>query len=124
MLAPQLILAAGIFVGCGAAGASPLIPTRSEAWLGLDSGIEAVRWRYRQRSFWSGRGDSTVGRGDTDGSNSATATRSLNGARSLPGALKFSGSIFHAGADGSTRRLRARAVGDEHGTSVRIGLSA
>jgi hypothetical protein len=78
MLAPQLILAAGIFVGCGATGASPLIPTRSEAWLRSDSGIETVRWRHRHRSFWSG--DSTVGRGDADTSNSASATRSPNGA--------------------------------------------
>jgi hypothetical protein len=78
MLAPQLILAAGIFVGCGAAGAaaSPLIPMRSDALLRPDTGIETVRWRHR--SFWSG--DSTVGRGDPDGSNSATPTRSLNGA--------------------------------------------
>jgi hypothetical protein len=45
-------------------------------------------------------------------------------ARSLPRALKFSGSIFHAGADGSIRRLRDRALGDEHGTSDRLGLSA
>jgi hypothetical protein len=77
MLAPQLILAAGIFVGCGAAGASPLIPMRSGALLRSDTGIETVRWRHRHRSFWSG--DSTVGRGDSDGSNSATPTRSLNG---------------------------------------------
>jgi hypothetical protein len=82
MLAPQLILAAGIFVGCGAAeaAASPLIPMRSGALLRSDSGIETVRWRYRHRSFWSGRGDGTVGRGDADGSNSASGTRSPNGA--------------------------------------------
>jgi hypothetical protein len=121
MLAPQLILAAGIFVGCGAAGASPLIPMRSGALLRSDTGIETVRWRHRHRSFWSG--DSTVGRGDSDGSNSATPTRSLNGVTPQC-ALKFSGSIFRAGADGSIRRLRARALGDEHGTSVRVGLSA
>jgi len=80
MRAPELILAAGIFVGCGAAGAaaSPLIPMRSDALLRSDIGIETVRWRHRHRSFWSG--DSTVGRGDADGSNSATPTRSLNGA--------------------------------------------
>jgi hypothetical protein len=96
MLAPQLILAAGIFVGCGAAGASPLIPVRSDALLRSDTGIETVRWRHRHRSFWSG--DSTVGRGDSDSS--------------------------IAGADGSIRRPRARALGDEHGTSVRVGLSA
>jgi hypothetical protein len=78
MRAPQLILAADIFVGCGAAGASPLIPTRSEAWLRSDSGIETVRWRHRHRSFWSD--DSTVGRGDADSSNSPSATRSPNGA--------------------------------------------
>ena len=80
MLAPQLILAAGIFVGCGAAGgaASPLIPMRSDALLRSDTGIETVRWRHRHRSFWSG--DSTVGRGDADSSNSPSATRSVNGA--------------------------------------------
>jgi hypothetical protein len=50
------------------------------------------------------------------------ARRAARMARSLPRALKFSGSI--AGADGSIRRLRARALGDEHGTSVRVGLSA
>jgi hypothetical protein len=35
MLAAQLILAAGIFVGCGAAGvaASPLMPMRSDVLL-------------------------------------------------------------------------------------------
>jgi hypothetical protein len=86
MLAPQLILAAGIFVGCGAAGAaaSPLMATPGSALLlsNTSSDVEAVRWRYRhyRSSFWSGRGDSTVGRGDTGGSNSASATRSLNGA--------------------------------------------
>jgi len=82
MRAAELILAAGIFVACAAAeaAASPLIPVRSGALLRSDSGIETVRWRHRHRSFWSGRGDSTVGRGDSDGSNSATPTRSLNGA--------------------------------------------
>ena len=82
MLAAQLILAAGIFVGCGAVGAaaSPLMPMRSDALLGSDTGIETVRWRHRHRSFWSRRGDSTVGRGDADGSNSAGPTRSLIGA--------------------------------------------
>jgi hypothetical protein len=82
MLAPQLVLAAGIFVACAAAGAaaSPLIPMPSSASLRSDSGIETVRWRYRHyRGFWSGRGDS-IGRGDTDGLSSSGATRSLNGA--------------------------------------------
>ena len=35
--------------------------------------------RHHRSSFWSGRGD-TVGRGDTGGSITASATRSLNGA--------------------------------------------
>jgi hypothetical protein len=82
MRAAELILAAGIFVACAAAeaAASPVIPMRSGALLRSDSGIETVRWRHRHRSFWSGHGDSTFGRGDSDGSNSATPTRSLNGA--------------------------------------------
>jgi hypothetical protein len=82
MRAAELILAAGIFVACTAAGAaaSPLIPMPASASLRSDSEIETVRWRYRHRSFWSGRDDGTVGRGDADGSNSATPTRSLNGA--------------------------------------------
>lgn len=82
MLAPQLLLAASIFVSCAVAeaAASPLTPMRPGALLHSDTGIEAVRWRYRYRSFWGGRGNSSVGRGDTDGSNSASATRSLNGA--------------------------------------------
>ena len=65
MLAPQLLLAASIFVSCAVAeaAASPLTSMRPGALLHSDSGIEAVRWRYRYRSFWGGRGNSSVGRG-------------------------------------------------------------
>jgi hypothetical protein len=82
MRAPELILAAGIFVACAAAeaAASPLIPMPASASLRTNSEIETVRWRYRHyRGFWGGRGDS-IGRGDTDGFSSSSATRSPNGA--------------------------------------------
>ncbi|OLB74963.1 MAG: hypothetical protein AUI16_13055 [Alphaproteobacteria bacterium 13_2_20CM_2_64_7] len=82
MRAAKLILAAGIFVACAAveAAASPLIPMPASASLRSDSEIETVRWRHRHDSFWSGRGDSTVGRGDTDGFSLSSATRSVNSA--------------------------------------------
>jgi hypothetical protein len=50
----------------------------SGAFLRANSGIDTARWRYR-RFFWSGRGDS-VGRGDTDGFSSSSATQNLNSA--------------------------------------------
>lgn len=82
MRAPQLILAAGIFVGCGAAGAaaSPLIPTPSAGLLHSYKAIDTVRWRHRYRSiFWSWRGEA-ADRGDTDGFASSSRMRRLNGA--------------------------------------------
>jgi hypothetical protein len=89
MRLPQVILAAAISFGCAAAeaAASPLIPMPSGAFLRANSGIDTARWRYR-RFFWSGRGDS-VGRGDTDGSSSSRATRSLNSAAPATGSEIF-----------------------------------
>jgi hypothetical protein len=52
------------------------------------------------------------------------ARREAGIAQSLPQAQKFSGSTFRVVADGSTRRPRARVARDEHGISVRVGLSA
>ena len=82
MRLPQVILAV-ISLGCGAAeaAASPLIPMPSGAFPQANSGIDTVRWRHRHSwpFFWSGRGDG-VGRGDTDGSSSSSATRALNSA--------------------------------------------
>ncbi|HET9247802.1 MAG TPA: hypothetical protein VFO15_18505, partial [Xanthobacteraceae bacterium] len=57
------------------------------AFLRANSGIDTARWRYR-RFFWSGRGDS-VGRGDTDGSSSSRAMRSLNSAAPATGSEIF-----------------------------------
>lgn len=82
MRAAELILAAGIFVACAAAeaAASPLIPMPASASLRSDSEIETVRWRHRHhRGFWGERGD-IIGRGDTDGFSSSSATRSVNSA--------------------------------------------
>jgi hypothetical protein len=89
MRARQAFLAAAIFCACAAAqaGASPLIPMPSGAFEHANSGIDTARWRYR-RFFWSGRGDS-VGRGDTDGSSSSRATRSLNSAAPATGSEIF-----------------------------------
>jgi hypothetical protein len=80
MRARQAFFAAAIFCACAAqAAASPLTPVPSGAFLQANSGIENVRWRHRHfwPFFWNGRGDG-VGRGDTDGSSSSSATRSLN----------------------------------------------
>jgi hypothetical protein len=81
MRLPQVILAAAISLACAAAeaAASPLMPMPSGIFLHENSGIDTVRWRHRRPFFWSGRGAS-VGRGDTDGSSSSGAARSLNSA--------------------------------------------
>jgi hypothetical protein len=90
MRARQAFLAAAIFCACAAqAAASPLIQVPSGAFLQANRGIENVRWRRHHRGFfWSERGD-TVGRGDTDGSSSSRATRSLNSAAPATGSEIF-----------------------------------
>ena len=92
MRARQALFAAAIFCAgaAQAAAASPLIPVPSGAFLQASSGIDMVRWRHRHSwpFFWSGRGNS-VGRGDTDGSSSSSATRSLNTATPPTGSEIF-----------------------------------
>jgi hypothetical protein len=91
MRLPHVILAV-ISLGCGMAeaAASPLIPMPSGVFLHANSGIDTVRWRHRHSwpFFWSGRRDS-VGRGDTDGSSSSSAVRSLNGVTAPTGSGIF-----------------------------------